>query len=354
MPYTETTEQQEGLLAQRAAEAEAYLSAVADQADGKRQAAWALPAGTTAEQYPKLAAAHRRRLRAMLGYPPPGRRLRAAPKLQELGADEDGTWYRVTMPLLAEGLTAYGLLIRPRQPAAGRALAVAIHGGGGSPELAAELLGPTNYNNLGRRLARRGHVVWMPACLERTSFDPQAPPRDLHRILDQRARLVGTSLPALDALVMVETTRAMLAREGAPGGRALAVGLSYGGFRSLLVSALSDLFGACVSSCYVQDRREFLEAWSETGGFWDWFFPGCLRVATDVELAALVCPRPLFVELGRQDELFPPEKAERTIREIQDRYAALGVPERCGWDFFTGGHEFSGEKAWEWLEERGW
>ncbi len=352
MPYSETLAEQNDLLARRLAEAEQYLVSLADAAEAERRRAWAVPPGTTAAGYEKRMRPLRERVKQVIGYPPPGRLLGAAPKLREVGQDEDGTFYKVSMPLLEGGLTAYGLLIRPAQAAPGKALAVAIHGGGGTPELAAELLGPTNYNNMGRRLARRGHVVWMPACMDRASFDPPGPGReDVHGLLDRRARLVGTTLTALDALAVIESTRAVLAAERLE--QAIVLGLSYGGLRCLVAAALSDLFAACVSSCYFQDRRAFLEQYMASGGFGDWFFTDCFRVMTDVELAQLICPRPLFVELGTTDDRFPPGGAARSVEEVRAVYRQLGLGGRFGFDAFEGGHEFSGVRAFEFLDKLG-
>lgn len=351
--YSEDHESQNARLADRYEQVGRYLAAAADGAQSQRVRDWALPTGVSPADYEQHMAPFRARVEAMIGYPPPGERMECLPALEDVGADEDGAFHRVRLPLLQEGLEAYGLLIQPRAPAPGKCLAVAIHGGGGTPELAAGILGPSNYEDMGRRLARRGHTVWMPACHERVTFDTAAPAVDVHRTLDLRARLVGTTLSAIDAFAIVASTEAVLASPHCEADGAIAVGLSYGGFRSLLVSALASVFRACVSSCYFNDRRQVLEAYVPSGGFSDWCFPDTLRVATDVELCRLICPRPLCIEVGVKDEAFRVEGAIGASAAVRDVYESLGVADRFEFDAFEGGHEFSGVGAFAFLDRMG-
>jgi dienelactone hydrolase len=350
----EPSEAQNDRLAAQYRKVTQYLSTMADQRDAERRRNWALPEGITPEEYQEKQEPFRVAVARMIGYPPPGTQLEAAPQLEEIGQDEDGTFYRVTLPLLQEGLEAYGLLIVPTaaNAKAGKPLAVAIHGGGGTPELAAGILdrGSANYNDMGRRLARRGHVVWMPACYERTSFDEEVRAQtDVHQTLNQRAILVGSTLPALDAFSILRSTRALLGTEHVPATRAIAVGLSYGGYRTLLVTALSSLFVGCISSCIFNDRRKR----SEEGHLPDLLFPNLLGIATDVEYCQLICPRPLYIEMGISDDLVPVADTRRPEEEVRRVYQALGIEERFGFETFTGGHEFSGTNAFAFLDRMG-
>lgn len=359
MPYSESNTQQNERLATQYARVNRYLATVGDSAEAERRALWVLPAEVNAAAYPDYIRPFRARVQQMLAYPPPGEPLPAAPQLTEIGSDDDGVFYRVHLPLLKEGLDANGLLIRPHpeRRAPDKALAVAIHGGGGTPEMAAGILegGSWNYNEMGRRCARRGHTVWMPACYERITLDaqPATPPPDMHSILDRKARLVGSTLSAIDAYAIIAGTEALLAMDIFGTQEAIAIGLSYGGFRALEVAALSERFVACISSCYFNDRRTLMERYAEVGGFHDWFFNDLLRVATDVELCRLICPRPLFIEVGATDELFPVDGATRTAAAVQALYAGLGISECFGFDAFTGNHEFSGEQAFAFLDRLG-
>lgn len=354
--FTVKYQTQSAVIADRIANASAYLSALADSAEAERRATLAPPAGITLENYSRFQQPLRGRLLAMLGYPPPGTPVASNPVFTELGEDDHGIYYQMTMPLLQEGLQAQGMLIKPHKTLPNRALAVAIHGGGGTPELAAGILDCTSggYNNMGRRLARRGHLVWMPACYETDTIytdDQVATTPDPHRFLELKARIVGSTLSAIDAYAIMRSTEAVLNWAGLE--QAIAVGLSYGGFRAMLAASLSEQFVACVSSCYVNNRRQILEANAPHGNFQDWYFNNVLRMVTDVELCRLICPRPLCIEVGVNDELFPVQGARETAAEVYDAYDTLGVTDRFEFIVFDGAHEFSGIEAFRFLERMG-
>jgi hypothetical protein len=229
---------------------------------------------------------------------------------------------------------------------------VAVHGGAGLPELVAGTLDSGNYNDMGRRLARMGYTVWMPSCFERASITSGGlASGDVHRYLDSKARMAGTTLTAIDLLGIIKSTEAVIALEGLDGRRPIIAGLSYGGFRALLACALTDIFGACISSCYFNDRRAVLERSSKENLMQDWFFPDVLGTAADVELCRLICPRPLFIEVGKRDSIFTVDGALASAREVSELYRSLGVADRFGFEAFDGGHEFSGAAALEFLKK---
>lgn len=360
MKYSENFKQQNTRVAERFQAGKKYLEKLADISDVSREKIWMVPREISPEKYRKHIRPFRKRVNRMLGYPPPGTILKnVKPVIKKIGQDEDGTFFRVSMLLLKEGYGAYGLLIKPRnfELSLAKPLAVAIHGGDGTPELAAGILGPFNYNDMGRRLARSGYMVWMPACFERTGYhfsakgvlQPEPEKSNVHRMFDWRARIVGTTLTAIDIFGIIKSTETLLSSEGFAKRKAVVAGLSYGGFRALAAAALSDTFAACISSCYFNDRRAELERYSEEGVFPDWFFNNVLGVATDVELCRLICPRPLFIEVGKKDELFPAKGARKTSLKVKKLYRDLGLENLFGFDVFPGAHEFSGIKALRFL-----
>ncbi len=356
MAYVESPDRQREIAMARHEALMAYFKNAGDAAQSQRLAHWAVPAGMTVPQYENHISPRRQRVAAMIGCPPPGTPLEPRPRIDEIGRDDDGTFYRVTLPLLAEGLEAYGILLRPHQVTR-NTLAVAIHGGGGNPEVVVPVLEQSwNYNDMGRRLARRGHVVWAPACYE------TLPGRDntkieVHTPMDRRARMIGTTLTAVDAYALIRSTEGLLSCAGiAPAqgfGGAIAVGLSYGGQRALVAPALSQAFVASVCSCFFNDRRKVLDAGADTTNWNDWMYQDIYRIATDVEWCQLICPRPLFIEAGKSDNLIPIDGAVATAPHVQAVYEALGIGDRFAFEAFEGGHEFSGVKALEFLDKQG-
>jgi hypothetical protein len=56
-------------------------------------------------------------------------------------------------------------------------------------------------------------------------------------------------------------------------------------------------------------------------------------------VGALVCPRPLYIEVGKRDELFDVEKARPEIKKLQATYERLGIGDRLRCKEHEGVHE---------------
>jgi hypothetical protein len=69
-----------------------------------------------------------------------------------------------------------------------------------------------------------------------------------------------------------------------------------------------------------------------------------------VDLGALIAPRPLLVETGTEDPIFPVEAARREVARLSAVYGALGVPDRLEHDVFEGGHRWNGGRAYDFLD----
>jgi dienelactone hydrolase len=79
------------------------------------------------------------------------------------------------------------------------------------------------------------------------------------------------------------------------------------------------------------------------------YIPGILQVAEMADIAGLIAPRPLLIESGANDALFPIAAARAAYVELQRVYDLLKVPERLAQDFHPDGHRFSGRRAFGWL-----
>jgi rhodanese-related sulfurtransferase len=53
----------------------------------------------------------------------------------------------------------------------------------------------------------------------------------------------------------------------------------------------------------------------------------------------LVCPRRLYIEVGKTDELVDVREARPEAAKVKEIYQALGIPERFVYKEFDGGHE---------------
>ncbi len=100
MAYVESIDKQRQIANARQEQVLGYFGRASDEAQRQRLAHWQPPAGMTAAQYEIFISPLRQQAAEMIGYPPPGEPVEASPSFEPIGSDDDGTFYRVTMPLL--------------------------------------------------------------------------------------------------------------------------------------------------------------------------------------------------------------------------------------------------------------
>jgi len=80
------------------------------------------------------------------------------------------------------------------------------------------------------------------------------------------------------------------------------------------------------------------------------FVPGLVKAAEMVDIAGLVAPRPLLIETGTRDPIFPTTATQKAYAELQKVYAVWGA-NNLELDIFEGEHAWSGAKAYAWLAQ---
>ena len=73
--------------------------------------------------------------------------------------------------------------------------------------------------------------------------------------------------------------------------------------------------------------------------------PGLLQFGDTPEIGALIAPRPVIWEAGRQDPLMVAGWLEKAAGRIERAYAAAGKPGNVSVHRFDGGHVWNGETA---------
>ena len=270
----------------------------------------------------------------MLGWPLTRRRPAAPPAVREepVATDELGSIARLWITTLP-GLELYGILFTPPGPGP-HPLVISQHGGGGTPELCSGFFGSANYNDQTRRVLRRGCAVFAPQL--GLWNDTYGPPNQ-RDALDRQLKQLGGSVAGLDVYQLSRALDHLLARPGIDGTRAGMIGLSWGGFYTLLTAALEPRLRAALASCYFSERTVYDHPPAV------WF--GAAQRFFDAELAALVCPRALCVEVGAKDTLFDVKHAGPEAAKVTRTYAALGLGDRWRYVEHPGGHELDKDDA---------
>jgi dienelactone hydrolase len=245
---------------------------------------------------------------------------------------------------------AYLLVPDARESPGSAVLAVHGHGPGKSRICGLEPDDPPGAD-YAAELARRGHVVLAPdmRCFgERLDWNPEdhyaCDTNLVHQVmagwspLTQNLWDCGRALDVLAEHPLVDPDRMGV------------VGFSYGGTISLFLAAADPRVAAAVVSGYFSSWSEAHKMpWNMCGSQ---VLPGMLGMMEHADVGALIAPRPLFVETGREDPLFPVSAAEQSVSRLRRVYEHLGAGERLVHEVSEGEHQWYGRGAYGFLAEQ--
>jgi dienelactone hydrolase len=131
--------------------------------------------------------------------------------------------------------------------------------------------------------------------------------------------------------------------------RIAAAGLSYGATCTLFLAAIDDRVRAAIVACYLSSwRTAHTVPWNMCGSQ---ILPGQIGSIEHLDVASLIAPRPLLVENGTDDILFPVDAARATVESLRQVYAHVGArPDAIVHDVFDGGHRWHGTETTTFLE----
>lgn len=84
----------------------------------------------------------------------------------------------------------------------------------------------------------------------------------------------------------------------------------------------------------------------------DNYVPGILKTAEAHDIAGLIAPRPLFVENGEEDPIFPVEGTRIAFERTRELYRVFRSEESLGLEVFPAKHEFWGRQAFDFIKAR--
>lgn len=122
------------------------------------------------------------------------------------------------------------------------------------------------------------------------------------------------------------------------------MGISGGGTATLFSAALEPRIRLAFVSGYLCTFKESIFSLAHCI---DNYVPGILHWAEMYDVAGLIAPRPLFIESGDKDNIFPVDAARESYEKTRRVYEACGVADRCQQEVFSGEHSFHGVKGLE-------
>ena len=120
------------------------------------------------------------------------------------------------------------------------------------------------------------------------------------------------------------------------------MGISGGGTITVFATALDSRIRVALVSGYLNTFKDSIGSLAHCI---DNYVPGILNWAEMHDVAGLIAPRPLFVESGEQDRIFPIRASIESFEEVQKIYSVFGVPNLVEHEVFPDEHLFWGRRG---------
>lgn len=285
----------------------------------------------------KNADKYRRKYLEMIGFPFDLMSERVPSVTQEyFGCDDMCKLYRLSIEV-TEGFKFYGILMIPhgidKAP-----LVIAQHGGGGTPESCSDMYKENNYGFFTKRALERKLVVFAPSLylwkFERNTgemFPRFDIPAD-RGLADMRLRSVGYTITGLEVFCIMRCIDYLITLDCVIPDKIGMIGLSYGGYFSLHTAAADTRIISVYDAASFNDRgRVFIR---------DWLHYNAVNTFGEAEVAGLVAPRRLRIDVGKTDGVFDYVPSIEEAERIKKYYSAYGATENLDFKLWEGGHRF--------------
>jgi dienelactone hydrolase len=156
------------------------------------------------------------------------------------------------------------------------------------------------------------------------------------------ALLVGQTMIGWRVYDVMRTIDLIATRPELDAQRVGCMGISGGGTCTLFSAALEPRIRAALVSGYLNTFRDSIGSLSHCI---DNYVPGILNWAEMYDVAGLIAPRPLFVESGRKDDIFPIDASIESFRHVSAAYQVFGAAGRAEQEVFDEAHSFWGKKG---------
>jgi dienelactone hydrolase len=156
------------------------------------------------------------------------------------------------------------------------------------------------------------------------------------------ALLVGQTMIGWRVWDVMRTLDYVASRSELDQSRVGCMGISGGGTVTLFSTALDPRIRVALVSGYLNTFRDSIGSLTHCT---DNYVPGILNWAEMHDIAGLIAPRPLFVESGEKDNIFPIRASVESFKEVQKIYSVFGAADRVEQEVFPDEHLFWGRRG---------
>jgi dienelactone hydrolase len=227
---------------------------------------------------------------------------------------------------------------------------LAIHGHGSGKALVCGIDDGGPGDDYAHQLASFGYVVFAPDLRgfgERHDWMPEDKYEcDWNLVCATMAGVVPLQRNLWDMQCALDV---LVAHELVDTDRIAVAGLSYGATTTLFLAALDERVRVAIVSGYLSSWAAAHQMpWNMCGSQ---VFPAQLGAFEHLDIAALIAPRPILVETGTEDMIFPVASARATVSDLRRVYDTLGRGDALQHDVFEGDHQWHGTLVPEFLEQ---
>src|SRR5262245_18835944 len=163
------------------------------------------------------------------------------------------------------------------------------------------------------------------------------------------ALLVGQTMIGWRVWDVMRTIDYIATRSELDRNRVGCMGISGGGTVTVFSTALEPRIQVALVSGYLNTFRDSIGSLSHCS---DNYVPGILNWAEMHDIAGLIAPRPLFVESGEKDPIFPIRASIASFNEVKKIYSVFGAGTDVDQEVFPDEHSFWGKRGIPFLARR--
>ncbi len=294
----------------------------------------------------------RRKLKTLIGYPPPGKRVGLNLRKLWKREHELGTIERIVFRSQPHSdVPAYVCVPHAVKPPYTWFICLQGHSTGMHNSIGVSIDDETTPikiggdRDFGLNAMRYGFAA---LCIEQRSFgyrkeSVQQATRGMCDDAVSQALMLGTTLAAERIYDVDRAIDYLYTRKDVDRKRIGVMGNSGGGTISIYATALLQRLAFTMPSCSFCTYRDSIMSIHHCG---DNFIPGLLRCAESADIVGLIAPRPVVLVNGKQDDIFPIAAARRAFKQVKTIYAAVGAEKNCRHVIGQEGHRFYADQSW--------